>query len=51
MEVIGTPEFNDLVGCPNTFGNIVYMCACVCRYICIYVCVCVCVVIICNVYV
>jgi len=24
MEVIGTPEFNDLEGCPNTFGNIVY---------------------------
>lgn len=25
MEVIGTPEFNDLEGCPNTFGNIVYL--------------------------
>jgi len=25
MEVIGTPEFNDLEGCPNIFGNIVYM--------------------------
>jgi len=23
MEVIGTPEFNDLEGCPITFGNIV----------------------------
>jgi len=25
MEVIGTPEFNDLEGCPNAFGNIVYV--------------------------
>ncbi|CAI9572503.1 unnamed protein product [Staurois parvus] len=23
-EVIGTPESNDLEGCPYTFGNIVY---------------------------
>jgi len=25
MEVIGTSEFNDLKGCPKTFGNTVYM--------------------------
>jgi len=31
MEVIGTPEFNDLEGCPNSFGSIVYI------YIYIYI--------------
>jgi len=50
MEVIGTPEFNDLEGCPNTFYNIVYIYMCVCSlffiYIyntcimCVYVCMC-----------
>jgi len=25
MEVIETPPFNDLDGCPNTVGNIVYV--------------------------
>ncbi len=25
MEVIETPKFNDLEGCPNTFSNIVYV--------------------------
>jgi len=32
MEVIGTPEFNDLEGCPTAFGNIQYLNICS-RYI------------------
>jgi len=37
MEVIGTPEFNDLEGCPNTFGNIVYIYIYIYVYIYIYI--------------
>ncbi|CAI9551174.1 unnamed protein product, partial [Staurois parvus] len=37
MEVIGTPESNDLEGRPNTFGNTVCVCVCVCIYIHIYI--------------